>query len=130
MNDVLPLSLSPLMSGDPDAAMEVAKQIIGGQLPVDHRLLVKIATDEAKPKWTRIAAIYALGFLGDKTAAPEMREMLGNSEIDVDIRSHAAEALGNIRDRSSIKVLKSVLRRSPPGPLEESCNYALSEMGA
>jgi HEAT repeat protein len=129
MNDALPLSLAPMMSGDPSIAMETAKQIIGGQITVEHARLAEMASNDKNPKWTRIAAIYALGFLGDRALAPKIRKILADKETDPDIRGHAAEALGNIKDKASIKLLRDVLQNQPTAVLRVSCNYALSEMG-
>jgi HEAT repeat protein len=130
MTESIPQSLLPMINGNPSQAMEIAKQIIGGKLPVEHRQLAAIAKDPQNSKWSRIAAIYALGFLADKEFVDDLRKLLADRDTDPDIRSHAAEALGNIRDRGSIILLRNVLRTRPTGPLLESCNYALNEMDA
>ncbi|HJU18920.1 MAG TPA: hypothetical protein VJ770_20895 [Stellaceae bacterium] len=63
-------SLEPLFHGDPVEAMEAAKRIIGGQLAVDTAGLTAILRDRKSRKWARIAAIYSLGFLGERSAIP------------------------------------------------------------
>ena len=130
MSDHIPASLSPMISGDPVEAMEIAKQIVGGDIPVAPRVLGPIAADGQQPKWTRIAAIYALGFLGNRNFLPELRAILSDAKIDGEIRSYAAEALGNIKDKDSINLLRDVIINHAAGELLESCNYALNEMDA
>ena len=119
----------PLFSDDPES-METAKQIIGGHLEVAPAELLKIAQDKNAGKWPRIAAMYTLGFLGDKTCSPALRHILSDSSNDLDIRTYAAEALGNIGDQESATLLKKVLRDAPPAALRESCEYALEELEA
>jgi hypothetical protein len=57
-------SLEPLLRGDPVEAMEAAKQIISQKLLADPASLEAILVDRKSRKWSRIAAIYSLGFLG------------------------------------------------------------------
>jgi|ERR1700733_3860632 HEAT repeat protein len=130
MSDHIPASLSRMMGGDPIEAMEIAKQIVGGDIPVVPRVLGQIAANGLQPKWTRIAAIYSLGFLGNRNFLPELRDILSDNKIDDEIRSYAAEALGNIGDEDSVSILRDVLRSHPTGELLASCNYALNELNA
>jgi HEAT repeat protein len=74
--------------------------------------------------------MYTLGFLGDKKFSPVLRHILSDSSNDLDIRSYAAEALGNIGDQDSAMLLKKILRDAPPAALRESCEYALEELEA
>ncbi len=126
----IPESLYRLIEGDPATSMEVAKRIIGDDVRIDHNLLAQIATDKSIRKWSRIAAIYALGFVGEDKFADTIRKILADATDDVLVRSHAAEALGNLRDKASVPLLQNVLRYGPPPDLSESCSYALSELGA
>jgi HEAT repeat protein len=123
----------PWVTGDPDRVMETAKAIIGGRIKYPTINLEKIASGNAGvPRWSRIAAIYALGFAKDATAASAaiLRQILGDQNDDVDIRAHAAEALGNLADRDAIMLLKDILGHKPPEALRESCQYALEELEA
>jgi HEAT repeat protein len=121
-------SLMPLLFTDHPESMETAKRIIGGHLKVDHAELARIAQATDVGKWPRIAAMYTLGFLGDKTFSPVLRRILADSRNDLDIRSYAAEALGNIGDQDAAMLLKEILRHAPPWALRESCEYALEEL--
>src|SRR6266581_1332568 len=94
----IPAALRPLF-GDPSDAMELAKKIIGGKLKVNHDILLYIGSVKDNPKWARIASIYALGFIGKDEFAPQLRAILSDPGEDTEVRGHAAEALGNIRDR-------------------------------
>lgn len=118
----------PLLFSDDAESMETAKKIIGGHMEADHAELARIAQAKDIGKWPRIAAMYTLGFLGDKTFSPLLRRILADSNNDIDIRSYAAEALGNIGDQDAAMLLKDVLKHTPPAALRESCEYALEEL--
>jgi len=126
----IPPHLLPLMEGDPATAMEVAKAIIGDKIKVDHKLLAQIAADKSIRKWSRIAAIYALGLAAEDGFAPDLRKILADDTDDATVRGHAAEALGNLQDRASISLLRDILDHKPPPELSESCSYALQELAA
>src|SRR5271167_4641241 len=117
----------PLLFSDDPESMETAKKIIGGHVEANPAELSRIAQDKNVGKWPRIAAMYTLGFLGDKKFSPILRYILADSSNDLDIRSYAAEALGNIGDQDAAMLLKNVLRDAPPAALRESCEYALEE---
>ena len=89
-----PKSLWPLFR-DPVEAMEFAKQIIAGKQDTDEQALLEIALLKTNPKWTRIAAIYALGFVGSRDGSvPRLRCIL--QDDDPHVRDHAREALFTI----------------------------------
>ena len=120
----------PLLFSDDPESMETAKKIIGGQMEAEPAELARIAQDEEVGKWPRIAAMYTLGFLGDRNFSPVLRRILADSNNDLDVRSYAAEALGNIGDQDAAMLLKKVLRDAPPAALRKSCQYALEELDA
>jgi hypothetical protein len=64
------------MRGDPVEAMEVAKQIIGKKVAVDPGSLEAILPVRKSRKWSRIAAIYSLGFLAEDSAVPALLQIL------------------------------------------------------
>jgi HEAT repeat protein len=125
----IPASLAPLF-GSPEESMDAAKSIIGNRISADHALLGQIGAAKDVQKWPRIAAIYALGFVGERESAPVIRRILADETNDPAIRAHAAEALGNLRDRDSVGLLRDVLAHRPPSDVAESCSYALHELGA
>jgi HEAT repeat protein len=129
MTDPAPSSVLPLFA-EPADAMEFAKRIIGGTAKVNQRDFAAIAKDKAHPKWTRVAAIYALGLIGARRQAPSLRRIVGDHGDDPFVRAHAAEALGNIGDRRAPDLLISILATHPPPELRESCEYALRELAA
>jgi HEAT repeat protein len=114
---------------DPTEAMEFAKKLIGGKEHVDKQALLTIGLDKTNPKWTRIAAVYALGFVGGNLA-PRVRGILQDENDDPDIRGHAAEALANLGDKAAIELLRDILGHHPPTELRASCEYALQELAA
>lgn len=116
------------ISDDPAECMEWAKQVVGGNAPYDEAALVTLVRDKASNKWPRIAAIYALGLLGSDAVSPPIRAILADPAEDETVRSHAAEALGNLGDRDAVRLLRDVLGSDPGPPLRESCEYALSEL--
>lgn len=118
----------PLLFSDDPGSMETAKKIIGGHLEAEPAELARIAQDKDVGKWPRIAAMYTLGFLGNREFSSVLRHILADSSNDLDIRSYAAEALGNIGDQEAATLLKNVLRDAPPAALRESCQYALEEL--
>ena len=114
---------------DPVEAMETAKAIIGGQVHADSAELIAIAQDRSQPKWSRIAAIYTLGFTGARNGTAPLRGILGDTQNDAELRSYAAEALGNLHDRNATMLLKDILGHGPQPELRQSCEYALEEIG-
>jgi HEAT repeat protein len=117
-----------LFSDDPIESMEAAKKIIGGHVKADPVELAQIAEDKGLTKWPRISAIYTLGFTGEEKFAPLLRGILADAGNDADIRSYAAEALGNIGDRGAAMLLKDILGSASETKLRESCEYALEEL--
>jgi HEAT repeat protein len=117
-----------LSADDPVQCMEWAKQIVGGKAAYDEAAFVALARDSTAGDWPRIAAIYALGLVGSGEVCPVIRDLLGDPGESEAVRSHAAEALGNLGDRDAVRMLKDVLQNEPSEALRESCEYALSEI--
>jgi HEAT repeat protein len=121
-------SLEPLLRGDPVEAMEAAKQIIGQKLAVDPVALEAILSDSKSRKWSRIAAIYSLGFLGERSAVPALLQILSDHRESIGVRAHAAEALGNIGEARAVPALAEILKHESSPSLRKSCTYALEEI--
>src|SRR6266700_199726 len=129
MRKVEPIqSLEPLLRGDPVEAMETAKQIIGHKLAVDPESLEAILLDKSSRKWVRIAAIYSLGFLGERSAVPALLSILSDRREPIGVRAHAAEALGNINDAAAVPNLARVLNEEASPSLRQWSIYALEEI--
>jgi len=122
--------LLQMLVGDPVQAIESAKAIVGGRAKIYPAVLVDIARTDEFNKWSRIAAVYALGFLGHRQSVPVLVRILSDRQESLQVRSHAAEALGNIRDSRSIPVLERVLMGRDRGSIKRWCVYALSEINS
>ena len=120
--------LTRALAGSPADCMEAAKKIIGRQIAANPRTLSKIGQDKSLGTWQRIAAIYALGLLGEKEFSKILGNILSDPADDLGVRSHAAEALGNIGDSHMTGMLRDILSRKPPKELRDSCTYALEEL--
>jgi hypothetical protein len=121
--------LMRLLTGDPIEAMEAAKEIIGGKGVLSPTLILEVAKSEKYRIWSRVGAVYALGFLGFRPSVPSLMRVLQNSREPLSLRCHAAEALGNMQDAKAIAVIEEVMARGEPGSLKKWCIYALSQIG-
>jgi HEAT repeat protein len=122
-------SLALMLAGDPIQAMESAKKIIGGKVNIDPALLAEIASNKTYKKWSRIAAIYALGFVNYTPSAQELIRILGSRDEDSRLKDHAAEALGNMNEPRATAILARILRAKEKPHVKQSCIYALSQIG-
>lgn len=128
MHAAVPQSLEPMLKGTPADSMEIAKQIIGDRIHVDHALLAQLGEDKSIGRWPRIAAIYALGLVGEPEFAAALRHVLSDTTDDVKVREHAAEALGNLGDRDALGLLQHVMAAAKSPKLRRSCEYAIREL--
>jgi hypothetical protein len=110
--------------------MEAAKVVIGKHATELSRDLMKVAAAKVLGDWNRISAIYALGFLLPIGNSDEIVSILLDETNSPEIRSHAAEAIGNIRDSGAIPGIKAAMHNGVPKSVVESCEYALLEMDA
>jgi HEAT repeat protein len=85
-----------------DAALQLALQ--GDETAVEP--LIGVA--ERETGMLRVAAIHALGSIGDKRALYVLLQAL--RDRDVDVRRNAASGLGNLEDESAIEPLIEALR--------------------
>jgi HEAT repeat protein len=125
---MIPESLEPMLHGSATDSMEIAKLIIGDRIQVDHGILAQLGEDKSLGRWARIAAIYALGFVGEVEFSPALRHVLSDKTDDLKVREHAAEALGNIGDREALELLRKVIETERSVKLRNSCEYALHEL--
>jgi HEAT repeat protein len=121
--------LLKLISSDAADAMESAKQLIGGKATIDPVLLTEIALSPNYRKWSRIGAIYSLGFLGSGSELGALIRILENRRESSDLRGHAAESLGNLRHKEATDPLRRVLMSNESADLKKWCIYALKEIG-
>jgi HEAT repeat protein len=118
-----------LLTGDPIEAMEAAKKIIGRSATVAPVLLLEVAQNKKYKMWSRIGAVYALGFLGLKLSVPRLIRILEESGEPLTLRCHAAEALGNVQDPRAVATLERILMQKEPPSLKKWCIYALAQIG-
>ena len=111
--------------------MESAKKMIGMPASGLHKVLTYVILDKRYSKWSRMAAIYALGFSGKRTYTPVLARILNDATEPHQIRDHAAEALGNLRSRQAVDALEKALSDENIRPsIKRSIRYALSEIQA
>ncbi|HXA26897.1 MAG TPA: HEAT repeat domain-containing protein [Acetobacteraceae bacterium] len=125
MNDI-----DTMMIGDPVEAVEAAKRIIEHD-DVEPHVLIEIASNKALPKWSRISAIYALGFIDTKSkSAQALIRILANKGEDEECRSHAAEALGHMNRPMVVSALGKILMSDDTPEVKKWCVYALAELSS
>ena len=113
-------------TGKPDD-MEVAKRLIF-RGSVNVKATARVASDHKSPKWSRIAAIYALGFIDQDNQSAHLLTRIAEDPFEaIEIRDHAVEALGEMHAVSAIPALVR-LYESGPEKIRVSCKYALDEM--
>jgi HEAT repeat protein len=109
-------------------AMEAAKAVIRRGDPDATGLLVEVATNRSCRRWSRIAAVSALGFLKSKHGSTVLLRILKDVRESPELRAHVAEALGNIRERRALSVLSRILMSKGHLSLKRSCVYAVSQI--
>lgn len=119
-----------ILSGDPAEAIEAAKRVIAKPDRIDAKALAEIAAKPTNKRWSRIAAIYALGFIDVKSQfAPALIEIVLNRTDDEQCRAHAAEALGDMHHPNIVPTLAGVLMSEDTAEVKRWCIYSLSETG-
>jgi HEAT repeat protein len=123
--------LTRMLTGDPVESIESAKGMIGISASGLDEILIDVILDKRYSKWSRIAAIYVLGFSGKRTYTSALVGILNDVTEPTQIRDHAAEALGNLRSRQAVDALEKALRSKNIRPrVKKSIIYALSEIRA
>lgn len=116
-----------ILNGDPLGAIEAAKRVIlTGTADLDK--LISIAIDKDKATWSRIAAIYALGFRDDERTGEALVNILADRDDNEECRAHAAEALAHVRHPKAVSIMRSILFGDEPIDVKRWCVYALSEI--
>ncbi|MHB8217050.1 MAG: HEAT repeat domain-containing protein [Candidatus Sulfotelmatobacter sp.] len=122
--------LRQLLTGDSTQAMESAKKMISIGARVDPAFLAAIASNSLLRQWSRIAAIYVLGFQIGAPGSDVLISILKNREESTQIRAHAAEALGNMQQNRACEGLRRILMSKESTALKKWSVYALSEIGS
>jgi hypothetical protein len=124
-----------ICSGDPDRAMEAAKQLIAMPESILLTGVLSLLVENQEYKdWSRIAAAYVLGFISPSLETePQvaLRHVLQDRRNRVRVRTHVAESLGNLRDTEATPLLRQLLFNPEESiNLRKWCIYALSEIGS
>jgi len=94
-----PDEIDAIFAGEPIEAMEAAKRLIHRHTATQLEVLIVIAGNKTLPIWSRIAAIYTLGFIDeDANSATVLRRIRYDLTERPEIRDHAAEALDQIAE--------------------------------
>src|SRR4051812_4133996 len=117
-----------LCIGSPEDSMEAAKWLIGHWERSYSPILRSIALEKRAKPWSRIAATYTLGLSGDRGTTDALIEILLDTHNSVVLRSHAAEALGNLRAIRAKSSVYRCLRSTKNAILTRSLKYALQEL--
>jgi len=97
MKRPLSTDLDIILMGEPVEAMEAAKRLIAKNDQAHVETLIPIVKNKRAPLWSRIAAIYTLGFIDlDAVAVPTLRAIGGDYNESEMIRDHALEALEHL----------------------------------
>jgi HEAT repeat protein len=124
--DAVPALLNVVERASPQICWEAAKSLVV-LLRNGHKGTRKLkqALHQGRGPHNRAGAAYVLGLTGNRASIPLLVEVLQSADTP-DVRSHAAEALGNIGELSTTDSLVSALRdRSPRVRLAAA--YALGE---
>ena len=128
------LSMMELLTGDRERAVEAAKQLIAVPSEIDPEFLTKIVIDPEYKVWSKVMASYVLGFIPLRQTSGHqhvLRDTVADRGIDVRVRTHAAEALGNLRDPESASVLRErLLDPKESRRVRKWCIYALGEVAS
>ena len=114
----------------PEEVIESAKRMLrSGRDPVAASLLIDIAASALYRPWSRIAAVYALGLLDYEPSVRILIRILRDPSEKLELRAHAAEALGNLRRKRALPALHKILMSERQLELRKWCIYAISEIG-
>ncbi len=106
---LIPAARAAGQIGDPALIPALRKHVAGDYWPLKHN------------------AALSLGQLGDKSIIPRMREWL-TVRFDENFRGYAAEALGHLKDKSSVKALTTALAVEPFPWVREKIHQALKRI--
>lgn len=123
----LPALLTALRDEDPILTLEAASALARVR---DRRSVPVLVRTLKNPESAdrRVAAAYALGHIGDRSAVLPLIRVLGQSRELPKVRGSAAEALAYLRDRRAVRPLLSALGDRAP-EVRFWAAFALGELG-
>ncbi|HWZ97807.1 MAG TPA: HEAT repeat domain-containing protein [Candidatus Dormibacteraeota bacterium] len=122
--------LLAISGADPVQAIESAKRMVRSRRDsISASLLIDIAAKTCYRPWSRIAAVYALGLLNHEPSVRILVRILQDPSESIELRAHAAEALGNLGRERALPALRKILMSDQKLILRKWCIYAISEIG-
>jgi hypothetical protein len=89
--------IDTILTGDPVEAMEAAKRLISKNERRQIDRLMSIAAHRHNPLWSRIAAIYTLGFIDEAAVSLNtLRSLAYDRTEHALVIEHAREAMDNL----------------------------------
>ena len=121
-----------LLTGDEVRSIEAAKHLIADPAQIDPELLERIVLDPGYKPWSKVMSAYVLGFIpltpGSKHQLV-LRKALADADMSIALRTHAAEAIGNLRDEGAASLLEErLLDDHESTRVRKWCIYALAEL--
>jgi HEAT repeat protein len=114
--------------GNPGETIEAAKFLISRPNFKEFWLLERVLLEKSAAPWTRISAAYALGLSKRRRSARALILVLRDRANSNRLRSHAAEALGNLNAKAALQTFAEIIPTSR-GALRKSIIYSLNEIG-
>jgi HEAT repeat protein len=119
--------LLAIFGNESESTWEAAKAlgILGSKRAVAR--LIKILS-EAEDEEKRVTAAYSPGLLGDSRSLAPLLNVLNDRDLSPKLRSHAAEALGYLKDKRAFDILSSEIKDASP-EVRYSIAFSLGEIG-
>jgi HEAT repeat protein len=89
--------------------------------------LMRIARDERRPRNTRTQAVFWLGQLAEEPATAGLNDLVGESDVDREVRKSAIFALSQRRDKEGIPYLIRVVRTNRDPELRKQALFWLAQ---
>jgi len=124
-----------LLTGDASRSMEAAKHLLSFPLSeLEPSFLARVVSDSEYKVWSKVAAVYVLGFIpleGGGGHEQVLRASLADLKGSLRVRTHAAEALGNLGDVGAVTLLgERMMDYGENTSVRRWCIYALGEIGS
>jgi len=91
--------------------------------------LMRLARDERRPRQTRTNAVFWLGQLAEEPATAELNDLVGETDMDREVREQAIFALSQRRNKEGIPALIRVVRTNRDPELRKKALFWLAQSG-
>ena len=89
--------------------------------------LMRIARDERRPRNTRTNAVFWLGQLAEEPATAGLNDLVGEPDVDREVRKQAIFALSQRRDKEGIPSLIKIVRTNRDPELRKQALFWLGQ---